>query len=109
MRSPSWRPTIPTALALLAAVGVSIVLSAFVGLATLRLSGMYFVIFTFGLAALVQRHRDAGGSSTSPRRPAGTCSCRSPRPHIYYQLLALCVAIIAAVDRRATAAAWALP
>ena len=39
--------------ALLAAVGISIVLSAFVGLATLRLSGMYFVIFTFGLASLV--------------------------------------------------------
>ena len=34
-------------------VGISIVLSAFVGLATLRLSGMYFVIFTFGLASLV--------------------------------------------------------
>ncbi len=29
------------------------VLSAFVGLATLRLSGMYFVIFTFGLSSLV--------------------------------------------------------
>ncbi len=39
--------------ALIAAVGFTAVLSAFVGLATLRLSGMYFVIFTFGLASLV--------------------------------------------------------
>ena len=39
--------------ALIAAVGFSVVLSAIVGLATLRLSGMYFVIFTFGLASLV--------------------------------------------------------
>jgi branched-chain amino acid transport system permease protein len=41
-------------LALVAAVLIGAVLSLIVGLATLRLRGMYFVIFTFGLAELVR-------------------------------------------------------
>ena len=80
-------------LALLAAVAVSIVLSAFVGLATLRLSGMYFVIFTFGLAALVSaivswwEFNIAQKAGRHLFLPITTT-------HIYYQLLALCVAIV---------------
>lgn len=80
--------------ALLAAVALTIVLAAFVGLATLRLSGMYFVIFTFGLASLVSAAvnwwefnvaKQAGWYLFLPITPT----------HIYYQLLGLCVAIIA--------------
>ena len=37
------------------AVGVGALLALLVGLATLRLSGIYFVIFTFGLAELVRQ------------------------------------------------------
>jgi branched-chain amino acid transport system permease protein len=81
-------------LALLAAVGVSIVLSTFVGLSTLRLSGMYFVIFTFGLAALISAV--ATWWEFNVAQKAGRHLFLSiTTTHIYYQLLALCVAIIA--------------
>jgi branched-subunit amino acid ABC-type transport system permease component len=79
--------------ALLAAVGTSIVLSALVGLATLRLSGMYFVIFTFGLASLV--HAAVNWWEFNIAKQAGWYLFLSITPtHIYYQLLALCAAII---------------
>jgi branched-chain amino acid transport system permease protein len=79
--------------ALLAAVAASIVLSAFVGLATLRLSGMYFVIFTFGLASLVSAAVNWWEFNVA--RQAGWYLFMSiTQVHIYYQLLALCVAII---------------
>lgn len=42
------------AVAMLAAAGCGTLLALVVGLATLRLRGMYFVIFTFGLAELVR-------------------------------------------------------
>lgn len=42
-------------LVLLIALGIGLVLSLLVGLSTLRLSGVYFVIFTFGLAELVRQ------------------------------------------------------
>jgi len=80
--------------ALLAAVAISAVLSALVGLATLRLSGMYFVIFTFGLASLVSAAVNWWEFNVA--RQAGWYLFLSITPtHIYYQLLALCVAIIA--------------
>jgi branched-chain amino acid transport system permease protein len=81
-------------LALLAAAGVAIVLSAFVGLATLRLSGMYFVIFTFGLATLISAIVTWWEFNIAQK--AGRHLFLSiTTTHIYYQLLALCVAIIA--------------
>ena len=43
----------PALLALAAAIGVAVALV--VGLSTLRLSGIYFVIFTFGLAELIRQ------------------------------------------------------
>jgi branched-chain amino acid transport system permease protein len=46
---------IPFALVLVVAALVSAALAVVVGLATLRLSGVYFVIFTFGLAELVRQ------------------------------------------------------
>jgi len=86
-------PDYSYAVALAAAVAVSIVLSAFVGLATLRLSGMYFVIFTFGLATLVREIVTWWEFSVAQK--AGRHLFLSiTTTHIYYQLLALCVAII---------------
>ena len=43
----------PLVVAIAAAIGVTVALV--VGLSTLRLSGMYFVIFTFGLAELIRQ------------------------------------------------------
>jgi branched-chain amino acid transport system permease protein len=78
---------------LLAAMAFAVVLSALVGLATLRLSGMYFVIFTFGLASLIHaaatwwEFNVAKSSGWYPNLPL-------TETHIYYQLLALCAAIV---------------
>ena len=47
--------TLPWILVLLIALAVGVALALLVGLATLRLSGVYFVIFTFGLAELVRQ------------------------------------------------------
>jgi branched-chain amino acid transport system permease protein len=80
-------------MALLTAVAVSAVLSALVGLATLRLSGMYFVIFTFGLASLVSAAVNWWEFNVA--KQAGWYLFLSITPvHIYYQLLALSVAIV---------------
>ncbi|MBX9588750.1 MAG: ABC transporter permease [Hyphomonadaceae bacterium] len=80
--------------ALLAAAGIALVLSAFVGLATLRLSGMYFVIFTFGLASLVSA-AVMWWEFNIARKAGWHLFLSITTTHIYYQLLALCVAIIA--------------
>lgn len=79
--------------ALLAAVVLSAFLSAFVGLATLRLSGMYFVIFTFGLASLVTA-AVSWWEFNIARKAGWHLFLSITTTHIYYQLLALCVAII---------------
>jgi branched-chain amino acid transport system permease protein len=42
-------------LVLLIALGIGVVVALIVGLSTLRLSGVYFVIFTFGLAELIRQ------------------------------------------------------
>lgn len=47
--------TLPYVLVLLAAALVGLVVALAVGLATLRLAGVYFVIFSFGLAELVRQ------------------------------------------------------
>ncbi|MCF6369657.1 branched-chain amino acid ABC transporter permease [Rhizobium halophilum] len=47
--------TLPYVLVLLAAALVGLVVALVVGLATLRLAGVYFVIFSFGLAELVRQ------------------------------------------------------
>ena len=46
---------LPWPLVLLAAAAVGIAVALIVGLSTLRLSGIYFVIFSFGLAALIRQ------------------------------------------------------
>lgn len=80
--------------ALLAAAIIALVLSAFVGLATLRLSGMYFVIFTFGLASLVSA-AVTWWEFNIARQAGWHLFLSITTTHIYYQLLALCMAIIA--------------
>jgi branched-chain amino acid transport system permease protein len=47
--------TLPWPLVLLAAAGVGAVVAAITGLSTLRLSGIYFVIFSFGLAEFIRQ------------------------------------------------------
>jgi len=86
-------PDYSYAAALAAAVVISLVLSAFVGLATLRLSGMYFVIFTFGLATLV-REIVTWWEFSIAQKAGRHLFLSITTTHIYYQLLALCVAII---------------
>jgi branched-chain amino acid transport system permease protein len=87
-------PDYSYAAAVAAAVAISIVLAAFVGLATLRLSGMYFVIFTFGLATLV-RELVTWWEFNIAHKAGWHLFLPITTVHIYYQLLALCVAIIA--------------
>jgi branched-chain amino acid transport system permease protein len=79
--------------ALLAAVGFAVVLSGLVGLATLRLSGMYFVIFTFGLASLVSA-AVTWWEFNIAKSSGWYVFLNITETQIYYQLLALCVAII---------------
>jgi branched-chain amino acid transport system permease protein len=80
--------------ALLAAVAFSVVLSALVGLSTLRLSGMYFVIFTFGLAELIKAAVTWWEFNVA--HSSGWYVYLSiTDAQIYYQLLALCAAIVA--------------
>jgi branched-chain amino acid transport system permease protein len=79
--------------ALLAVVGFSVVLSAIVGLATLRLSGMYFVIFTFGLASLVSAAATWWDFNIA-KSSGWHLSLSISDTQIYYQLVALCAVIV---------------
>ncbi len=81
-------------LAVLVAVALTVVLSALVGLATLRLSGMYFVIFTFGLASLVSAAATWWEFNVAHSSGWYVYLSITDR-QIYYQLLALCAAIVA--------------
>ena len=84
---------IPIPVALVAAVGLSVVLSALVGLATLRLSGMYFVIFTFGLASLVTAAVTWWEFNVAHSSGWYVFLSITDR-QIYYQLLVLCAVIV---------------
>ena len=85
--------TLPYALVLLVAALVGLFIALLVGLATLRLAGVYFVIFTFGLAELVRQlvtwyevniTGTLGRDIFLPVTPEG----------IYWQLLALAAATL---------------
>lgn len=78
--------------ALIIAAGVGIVLSALIGLATLRLKDMYFVIFTFGLAALI-REIVTWYEFSIAQKAGRYLFLTITNEQIYYQLLALCVFI----------------
>jgi branched-chain amino acid transport system permease protein len=73
---------------------MTVVVSALVGLATLRLSGMYFVIFTFGLASLVSAAATWWEFNVAHSSGWYVYLSITDR-QIYYQLLALCLAIVA--------------
>ena len=47
--------SLPMVFIIIIAAGIGFFLAALVGLATLRLSGIYFVIFTFGLTELIRQ------------------------------------------------------
>jgi branched-chain amino acid transport system permease protein len=80
--------------ALLAGAAISLALAAVVGLATLRLSGMYFVIFTFGLASLISAA--ATWWEFNIAKSSGWYVYLSiTEAQIYWQLLALSAAIVA--------------
>lgn len=86
--------TMPYPLVLLAAAAIGLVVALVVGLATLRLAGIYFVIFTFGLAELIRQlvtYYEVNVTRTLGRYvflPFGP-------EHIYWQLLALLAATLA--------------
>jgi len=85
---------LPYPLVLVAAAAIALVVALLVGLATLRLAGIYFVIFTFGLAELVRQlvtYYEVNVTRTLGRYvflPIGP-------EHIYWQLLALLAAVLA--------------
>lgn len=78
---------------LLAALGIGMVMSLLVGLATLRLSGVYFVIFSFGLAELVKQlvsWYEVKFTKVLGRYVTADITTQD----IYWQLLALLAAIL---------------
>lgn len=78
----------PYWLILIVAAGIGLVVALIVGLATLRLAGIYFVVFSFGMAELVRQlvtYYEVNVTRTLGRYvflPIGP-------EHIYWQLLAL--------------------
>ena len=88
------RESLPYPLVLLVAAAIGLVVALLVGLATLRLAGIYFVIFTFGLTELVRQlvtYYEVNVTRTLGRYvflPFGP-------EHIYWQLLALLAATLA--------------
>ena len=84
----------PYPLVLLSAALIGLVVALLVGLATLRLAGIYFVIFTFGLAELVRQlvtYYEVNVTRTLGRYvflPIGP-------EHIYWQLLGLLAVTLA--------------
>jgi branched-chain amino acid transport system permease protein len=52
--SAVWGKALPLAVVIAAGGGLSLVLALFIGLLTLRLRGMYFIIFTFGMSELIK-------------------------------------------------------
>jgi len=85
---------VPWPLVLVAAACAGFVIALVVGLSTLRLSGVYFVIFTFGLTELIRQL-----VTWYEVNVAGTVGrylfLGMPQSTIYWQLLALAVATFA--------------
>jgi branched-chain amino acid transport system permease protein len=79
-------------LVLLIAFGIGFALSLLVGLSTLRLSGVYFVIFTFGLAELV-RQLVTWYEVNITRTLGRYIFIDVTHAQIYWQLLALAVTV----------------
>lgn len=82
-------------LVLLIALGIGVAVALVVGLSTLRLSGVYFVIFTFGLAELV-RQLVTWFEVNKTRTLGRYIFVDITTAQIYWQLLALAVLVFAA-------------
>ena len=87
--------TVAWPLVLLIAAGISIVVAAIVGLSTLRLSGVYFVIFSLGLAELI-RQLVTWFEVNKTRTLGRYVFADITAAQIYWQLLALAVLVFAA-------------
>lgn len=86
--------TLPWPVVLLVATLIGLAVAAVVGLSTLRLSGVYFIIFTFGLAELVRQlvtWYEVNIKGTVGRY----LFLDMPQRAIYWQLLAVLVAVLA--------------
>jgi len=86
--------TLAWPLVLLIAMAIGSVVAAIVGLATLRLSGVYFVIFSFGLAELV-RQLVTWFEVNKTRTLGRYVFADITATQIYWQLLALAVLVFA--------------
>lgn len=84
---------LPWPLVLLIAGAIGAVMAMIVGLATLRLSGVHFVIFTFGLAELI-RQLVVWFEVNKTRVLGRYVFVDITQQDIYWQLLALCVAVL---------------
>lgn len=83
----------PYPLVLLVAAGIGLVVALLIGLATLRLAGVYFVVFSFGLAELVRQL--VTWFETTVNGTLGRYIFLPFGPeHIYWQLLALATATL---------------
>jgi branched-chain amino acid transport system permease protein len=83
----------PWPLVLLVAGGVGLVIALVVGLSTLRLSGIYFVIFTFGLSELIRQL--VTWYEVNIHKSVGRYIFLNITQHeIYWQLLALAVLVL---------------
>jgi branched-chain amino acid transport system permease protein len=90
--------------AVVSGAGVSLI----VGLATLRLSGVYFVIFSFGLAEFI-REVVSWSEATFAGSVGRSVSAEFSTNQIYWQLLFVCILVVAiavAIDR--SRLGWAL-
>jgi branched-chain amino acid transport system permease protein len=85
---------LPWSLVLLIAAGVGAVMAVIVGLSTLRLSGVHFVIFTFGLAELV-RQIVVWYEVNISRVLGRYVFVEITQADIYWQLLGLCAMVFA--------------
>jgi branched-chain amino acid transport system permease protein len=79
---------LPWPLVLLAAGAIGVLVSLLVGFATLRLSGVYFVVFTFGLAELI-RQLVTWFEVNVTRSIGRYVFVEITQPQIYWQLLGL--------------------
>jgi branched-chain amino acid transport system permease protein len=86
---------LPWPLVLLIAGAIGAIMAAIVGLSTLRLSGVHFVIFTFGLAELV-RQLVVWYEVNKSRVLGRYVFVDITQNDIYWQLLGLCVVVFAA-------------
>ncbi|GGA54704.1 branched-chain amino acid ABC transporter permease [Nitratireductor aestuarii] len=83
---------LPFPLLVLIGAGCGAVLAGIVGVATLRLSGVYFVIFTLGLAELVRQLVSWGQSKITTRMGLYVFTDFTEK-HIFWMLLALTVLV----------------